>query len=101
MHHVVLAPSNQPPLKPLRLAYARHVLEEIVPSFQALPKDQRLDDPVGIFGTAARFSYVLDGLLVWNLNALSIDANWHALERWREAPDFGVGATRGWVGGLV
>jgi hypothetical protein len=56
MHHVVLAPSNQPPSKPLRLAYARHVLEEIVPSFQALPKDRCLDDPVGIFGTAARFS---------------------------------------------
>jgi hypothetical protein len=75
MHHVVLAPSNQPPLKPLRLVDARYVLEEIVPSFQALSEDQCLDDPIGIFGTAARFSYVLDGLLVWNLNALRIEAN--------------------------
>jgi len=56
---------------------------------------------IGIFGTAARFSYVLDGLPVWNLNALRIEANWHALGRWNDAPDFGVGAARGWLGGLV
>jgi hypothetical protein len=71
LHHASRRDSaeHQPPLKPLRLVYARYVLEEIVPSFQALSEDRCLDDQIGTFGT--------------------------------DAPDFGVGATRGRVGGLV
>jgi hypothetical protein len=87
MHHVVLAPSKSIAVE----ATAACLCAE----------DHCLDDPIGIFGTAARFSCVLDGLPVWNLNALRIEANWHALGRWNDAPDFGGGAARGWLGGLV